>query len=441
MADEGIEFKRLRDVDGAYCRAYCMKLDEKELFFKRSLVEENITGLGDLREINFYKNIERIGIIPDNITFPKKTLYTLPDEKKDGTKEKIFRCLSPIAKKEKQHDNLINFFFEKAEGDLFDLFISRRITLPLSEIYNLMNQLIGSINFINVSGFMHMDIGVNNTLLINSKGIINKYAICDFGMALPRGIYPVISPNNTDKILYYTYSFRAPEILTHGTFDITTDIFAIGMILFYLMIPGLYDSIDEKAPHSDFHKKIYGTSDLKSVTVDKILEHFSLPNSGYNRVIASMILPYDRPDSYELTNLLNIDCPIKPLPVPEVKPFRTFEKKQVLKILNRLKALDPRIAANTLSLFYRSPQKNRKNLMISAYLSYKFFMIFEQIETFGQFQKIYFDNVDMDQNGYIKEEKKFLQAVKFNIAERLTVNDRATLSPTVYISKMIELIR
>ena len=131
-------------------------------------------------------------------------------------------------------------------GNLNEYFKNNKFDFTEKQAANIMKQIASGIIYLNQYGIVHRDLKPNNIMITqpNDSGIIK---IADFGLS------KIISPNEIIISHAGTLNFMAPEILLGTPYNNEVDIWAIGVILFY-MLSGDYPF--EGGSDSEIYKKI-----------------------------------------------------------------------------------------------------------------------------------------------------------------------------------------
>ena len=116
-----------------------------------------------------------------------------------------------------------------ADGDLanFDL----QDALTGNQIATIINQLLQAIKYLHSMGIIHRDIKPDNILIEKSKKTqkITRIKLTDFGFA------KTLIPGQTLSQCCGTPAFIAPEILGQKGYGKSVDLWAAGVILYYLI--------------------------------------------------------------------------------------------------------------------------------------------------------------------------------------------------------------
>lgn len=136
---------------------------------------------------------------------------------------------------------------------------------PFSDIYSIRSiiaQIISTLDFIHSNKVLHRDLSDNN-VMIEPNGTVK---IIDFGCATlfdpqvipehsPYTIYAEVDPENINKSnLVGTLDFIAPEVLVDSCYSEKSDIWALGVLVFY-MYTGHYPFSDDEV--DDIYETMY----------------------------------------------------------------------------------------------------------------------------------------------------------------------------------------
>lgn len=133
------------------------------------------------------------------------------------------------------------------KGNALTSYVKNRRMLPLRQAFSVVQQLLYAVREIHNAGFLHLDIQTGNIFIQGSltpgESILT---LIDFGCAraLKDGRTDVIS----DRLVFTTQGFAAPEILLHndGSLVLTpaADIYSVGCVLLNLLTGKRYDSAE-----------------------------------------------------------------------------------------------------------------------------------------------------------------------------------------------------
>src|SRR5690606_21183774 len=119
---------------------------------------------------------------------------------------------------------------ELVEGGNLRRHLEEHGPLTLREALGLTEQILEALAAAHRVGLVHRDIKPENVLL---SGEERRVKVADFGLA--RAVTEVTS-TSTGTVLG-TVAYLAPELVTHGTADARTDVYAVGILL-YEMVTG-----------------------------------------------------------------------------------------------------------------------------------------------------------------------------------------------------------
>ena len=138
------------------------------------------------------------------------------------------------------HDNIIKgysiyesvhklyFVYEYIEGkDLREEFKQER---NIQNIYKTIHELFNGIEFLHKYGIVHRDLKITNVLMMNNQNQNMKVPkIIDFGLSR------IISVKDKSTDPYGSLCFQSPEVLLNIPHNSKVDIWAMGIIIFYLL--------------------------------------------------------------------------------------------------------------------------------------------------------------------------------------------------------------
>lgn len=133
------------------------------------------------------------------------------------------------------------------KGSALSSYVKNRRMLPLRQAFSVVQQLLYAVREIHNAGFLHLDIQTGNIFIQGSLAPGESIlTLIDFGCAraLKDGRTDVIS----DRLVFTTQGFAAPEILLHndGSLVLTpaADIYSVGCVLLNLLTGKRYDSAE-----------------------------------------------------------------------------------------------------------------------------------------------------------------------------------------------------
>lgn len=133
------------------------------------------------------------------------------------------------------------------KGSALSSYVKNRRMLPLRQAFSVVQQLLYAVREIHNAGFLHLDIQTGNIFIQGSLAPGESIlTLIDFGCAraLKDGRTDVIS----DRLVFTTQGFAAPEILLHndGSLVLTpaADVYSVGCVLLNLLTGKRYDSAE-----------------------------------------------------------------------------------------------------------------------------------------------------------------------------------------------------
>jgi serine/threonine protein kinase len=144
-----------------------------------------------------------------------------------------------------QHPNIVEMYdfghdkgrsylvMELLQGELLSDHVTRKKRLSLEEFVPIAAQILKGIGHAHLREMMVRDVKPANIMLCERKGRANFVKILDFGLAkLLRGEQPI-----TEEHVMGTVGYLAPEAIKGEPLDLRVDVYAIG-VLFYYMLAG-----------------------------------------------------------------------------------------------------------------------------------------------------------------------------------------------------------
>lgn len=196
--------------EGSYSRVYRVKIGDELLALKRNVIEKEIKGTGNVRELDIlikckgHPNIVQLQKISYNDTFK--------------------RLFSPIKELDSRDDE-IYMIFELGTGDL-DEIINK--DLDISTIRAIMFQILSGVEFLHRQNIIHRDLKPPNFLIFTEPEL--RVKICDFGLSNHLSSQGARTPR------VCTAEYRAPEIwLGCKKYTEKVDIWSVGCIFFEIL--------------------------------------------------------------------------------------------------------------------------------------------------------------------------------------------------------------
>lgn len=192
--------------------------------------------------------------------------------------------------------------------------------LQLEEIYSYFRDITSGLAYLHAANYIHRDLKPSNCLLHEERGSITCL-ISDFGEVQPENVVRKSSGSTG------TISYCAPEVLRkdvtgkYGNFTTKSDIFSLGMILYFMCFGKLpYHSANT------IHEELEDVDELRAEITDwkgfedERRERPELPGKLYTLLKQLLALnPGDRPSANEvlaaLKNVTNLEDPRKPASV------------------------------------------------------------------------------------------------------------------------------
>ncbi len=128
-----------------------------------------------------------------------------------------------------EHDETVFIVMEYAPGDSLRGYIGRRDSIKLTEVGDIMGQLLDALDYAHENGIVHRDIKPAN-IIISAGG---KVKVTDFGIARINS-----STLTQTGMIVGTPSYMAPEQYTGLAVDRRADVFSAGVLL-YEMVTGV----------------------------------------------------------------------------------------------------------------------------------------------------------------------------------------------------------
>ncbi|WP_062073522.1 Stk1 family PASTA domain-containing Ser/Thr kinase [Demequina sediminicola] len=123
--------------------------------------------------------------------------------------------------------NISYLTMEYVRGENLRQLLNREGTLSVGDALDITDKVLAALSVAHAQGLVHRDLKPEN-VLIDSEG---EPKLTDFGLA--RAVTEVTS--TTTGTLLGTVAYLAPELVTHGTADTRTDVYAAGILLYELL--------------------------------------------------------------------------------------------------------------------------------------------------------------------------------------------------------------
>ncbi|CAD8098984.1 unnamed protein product [Paramecium primaurelia] len=207
---------------------YCIQTN-----FTQKYQVQKLVGAGTYGKVYRVKNKINQNIYAVK-TFEKQLLNSLDDQEGLIKEIGILRTLDHrgVIKLHEVYESeqFVFLVFEFLQNKNLNDTLERGVTIPESQAFNIINDLLETVQYIHEQGILHRDLKPDNILLRNET---QKYVIIDFGLA---DIY-----REDGQYLFKkcgTPGYCAPEILCNQIYDQKVDVYSLGVIL-YQMLTGL----------------------------------------------------------------------------------------------------------------------------------------------------------------------------------------------------------
>lgn len=117
---------------------------------------------------------------------------------------------------------------EFIEGQDLRRYLTQRGTLPLGEALDMTRQILDALAVAHQAGMVHRDIKPENVMLTST----GQLKVADFGLA--RAVTEVTA-TSTGTVLG-TVAYLGPEVITTGLADARTDLYAVGVLLYEMLV-------------------------------------------------------------------------------------------------------------------------------------------------------------------------------------------------------------
>ncbi|MCO6430330.1 MAG: serine/threonine protein kinase [Deltaproteobacteria bacterium] len=159
-----------------------------------------------------------------------------------------------------QTESVVGYSMELVDGSSFEELIADRSNLSAREMVRVMKQLLRGMSAIHKTGIVHRDVKPSNILLTR----LGEVKISDFGIAnhqLPEAqegscIEGVAKLSTDARVMKCSMAGRivgtplylAPEYIAEGVFDLRSDLYAVGAVMYELLtgrVPHCYATLPE----------------------------------------------------------------------------------------------------------------------------------------------------------------------------------------------------
>jgi serine/threonine protein kinase len=179
------------------------------------------------------------------------------------------------------------FVTEFADGGDLSTLIADNGPLSAADTFSILDPICGALSEAHEAGVVHRDLKPSNILFTRTGGgLIPKLA--DFSIAKALGDLPHRAAETSAGVPLYSLSWAAPEQLTAGRIDFTTDVFALGLMAAFML------SGQCVYPDADI-MQIYTQRSRGSAHIEDVVAAMGLPSSLQQVLIAACAQdPHDR---------------------------------------------------------------------------------------------------------------------------------------------------
>jgi serine/threonine protein kinase len=114
-------------------------------------------------------------------------------------------------------------------GDLFDYMKKRNFSVPDEMSRTIISKIANAIYYMHRMSIVHRDIKLENVMMTRDSDINSEPKLIDFGLAKAMG------PEEDIQEKFGTLGYCAPEILNRGKYDISVDLFSLGVMIFAML--------------------------------------------------------------------------------------------------------------------------------------------------------------------------------------------------------------
>lgn len=136
------------------------------------------------------------------------------------------------------------FVTEYADGGHLGQLVEGTGGLPPEEVVRLLRPIIGALREAHAAGIVHRDLKPSNILLTSAGGELSP-KLADFSIAKAQGDLPNRASETNAQAPLYSLSWAAPEQLASGRIEPAADVFALGLVVAYMLTETLvYPGVD-----------------------------------------------------------------------------------------------------------------------------------------------------------------------------------------------------
>lgn len=131
-------------------------------------------------------------------------------------------------------DGLLYLAMEYVKGPTLTQLLVNETPLEVDRVLDIIAQTLAGIDEAHLAGVVHADLKADNIILDQRRAGVDKVKIVDFGIArLVTGVRDVMSE---DRSISGTPEYMAPEVISGAPPSFASDIYAVGIILYELLV-------------------------------------------------------------------------------------------------------------------------------------------------------------------------------------------------------------
>src|SRR5438132_716607 len=138
-------------------------------------------------------------------------------------------------------DGVLHYAMEYCGGGSLADYVTNRGALGVRQVLEVAQQIVGALKCAHAAGFIHRDLKPSNIMLTGEENPLFTKLI-DFGLvqpSLPGATRSVSDDHSADGARFLgTPLFASPEQLREEPMDVRTDLFSLGITLWYLLVGG-----------------------------------------------------------------------------------------------------------------------------------------------------------------------------------------------------------